>query len=130
MMTETIDLTLLDDEALQQRIAKLRVKKRIFITGGSDFEILKNLECQCHLEQLARYYKKHDMQMPEPALPATRPEPMKARESRHKAGSRKAQVHDVFLARGEDAAVRLGKSLNLSDATVVTWIRVWKRESI
>ena len=125
-MMITTDLTMLDDSALKDRIVKLRCKKRRLFNGDADYEIVNGLEIQCHLEQLARHNKK--MSDP-PVLPPTKPEPMRAKEvkAKHKAGSSKSQIHAVFLAKGERAAIRLGKSLNLSDDSVAAWLRTWKK---
>lgn len=47
---------------------------------------------------------------------------------KHKANSRKGQVHAEFDAKGEAAATSLGEKLGLSKGTVRSWTRTWTNE--
>lgn len=47
---------------------------------------------------------------------------------RHKEGSRKAKVHDLFDAEGQDAAWTRGLKLKLSPNTLRSWFATWRRE--
>lgn len=49
--------------------------------------------------------------------------------SRHKEGSRKAKVHDLFDKEGQDAAWTLGLKLKLAQSTLRAWFATWRREA-
>lgn len=46
----------------------------------------------------------------------------------HKKGSRKAQVHAAYDAKGAPAAIALGAKLELAPGTVKAWISAWSKE--
>ncbi len=48
---------------------------------------------------------------------------------RHKEGSRKQKVHDLFDKQGQDAAWTLGLKLKLAQSTLRSWFATWRRES-
>ncbi len=48
---------------------------------------------------------------------------------RHKEGSRKAKVHDLFDRQGQDAAWTLGLKLKLAQGTLRSWFGTWRREA-
>ncbi len=48
---------------------------------------------------------------------------------RHKEGSRKAKVHDLFDAEGQDAAWTRGLKLKLSPNTLRSWFATWRRDA-
>ena len=44
-----------------------------------------------------------------------------------RAGSRKSEVYEAFLASGAEAAAAKGKALELADATVKSWVAAWAK---
>lgn len=52
-----------------------------------------------------------------------------AKAPRHKEGSRKAKVHDLFDKEGQDAAWTLGLKLKLAQSTLRAWFATWRREA-
>lgn len=53
----------------------------------------------------------------------------KKQAPRHKEGSRKAKVRDLFDAQGPEAAWTLGLKLKLAQSTLRSWFATWRRES-
>lgn len=51
-----------------------------------------------------------------------------AKPPRHKEGSRKQKVHDLFDKQGQDAAWTLGIKLKLAQSTLRAWFATWRRE--
>lgn len=46
----------------------------------------------------------------------------------HRVNSRKGRVHLTFNTKGEDAAIKQGKTLKLKSSTLMQWVRTWKAE--
>ena len=48
----------------------------------------------------------------------------------HRIGSRKGDVHKVFVTKGREQALLRGRKLGLAETTVNSWTATWRQETV